>query len=276
MPPFGKIKISTDHYARQLLRKVNITTPPINPREIIKQLPQEVLLQEADFSSEFDGCVFQKDGKAMICLNAAIPSETRKNFTLAHELGHYVIPDHKRNPKCQRQDIEAFDSITAEEAEANEFASELLMPESIIQPLVEESEIGFDTVKKIAGMCGTSLTSSVHRYMKFTPYLAILVVCQKGILKYPFFSKKMFRYKADFRKGMALNKNCLAIDFFEFAGKVIRSDSKQESVLPGVWFSTVDSSMVECREEAIGFPNYDLVMSLIWIEPKETEIDYDE
>lgn len=60
----------------------------------------------------------------------------RLNFTLAHELGHFFIPWHPRvSRKCSPDDnVEAFLHLV-QEAEANEFAGELLAPESWINSL---------------------------------------------------------------------------------------------------------------------------------------------
>lgn len=275
-PLFGTTKISTAHYARQVLKSFNITSLPINPRKVIQNF-DNILLQEEDFSDDFDGCIFKREGSASICVNKSIPYETRKNFTIAHELGHFVIPHHNRDFKCLRRDIDTLDSVKIEEAEANEFATELLMPEEIIRPLVEESEIGFEIVEKIATLCATSFTSSAHRYIKFTAYPAALVVSQNKKIKYSIFSKELLPHRENFLfKGSPLSKNSVAVDYFNESGNVILNGKRRQTILPSSWFSSLDSTMADCFEESIGFPNLNLVMSLVWIEEKDNEIDYDD
>ncbi|MFA5168257.1 MAG: ImmA/IrrE family metallo-endopeptidase [Candidatus Omnitrophota bacterium] len=275
-PLFGPSKVSTAHHARAVLKKFNITKLPLDPR-IILQSFGNILLKEEEFSDEFDGCIFKKDGSALICINKSIPYETRKNFTIAHELGHFVIPHHNRDFRCQRSDIDTIDSVKVEEAEANEFATELLMPEDIVLPIVEEGVIGFEIIKSIANLCATSLSSSAHRYIKFTSYPAALVVSQNKNIKYVTFSKELLSHRDNFLlKGKSLSKNSVAVDYFNDSGKVISSAIKRQTILPSAWFSSLDSSMADCFEESIGFSSLGLVMSLVWIEGKDDEIDLDD
>ncbi len=85
---------------------------------------------------DVDGiCLFLKTaGKSpKIILNANLP-QTRQRFTLAHELGHIIIPWHCGNIIDETEDEEHRSNSAATmeywryEREANRFASEVLMP----------------------------------------------------------------------------------------------------------------------------------------------------
>ncbi|UFH49200.1 ImmA/IrrE family metallo-endopeptidase [Pseudomonas sp. KNUC1026] len=65
--------------------------------------------------------------KPRILVNDAAPP-TRRKFTLAHELGHIVIPWHTRTIVSHLNPHQADASYLRMEAEANRFAAELLMP----------------------------------------------------------------------------------------------------------------------------------------------------
>lgn len=75
-------------------------------------------------------------GQNYIMVNAAIDNSGRRNFTIAHELGHYFLAHKLKDNKgfCNNNDIQeegsAKDPI---EREANCFASYLLMPETKIK-----------------------------------------------------------------------------------------------------------------------------------------------
>ncbi len=65
-------------------------------------------------------------------------SETRKRFTIAHELGHFFL--HSSNPlfvdkifAVKLRDHIASEAIDKDEIEANAFAAELLMPSKLIR-----------------------------------------------------------------------------------------------------------------------------------------------
>lgn len=75
------------------------------------------------------------NGQAYIMVNDNITNDGRRNFTIAHELGHYFLCHELKNGKCYDENI--FEDGTAAdviESEANYFASCLLMPESKIRP----------------------------------------------------------------------------------------------------------------------------------------------
>lgn len=64
-----------------------------------------------------------------ILINSSVQVETRKRFTLAHELGHVIIPWHTGTILSDDSDMLLAEYEYKEmEAEANRFAAELLMP----------------------------------------------------------------------------------------------------------------------------------------------------
>jgi Zn-dependent peptidase ImmA (M78 family) len=69
-----------------------------------------------------------------ILVNAAEP-ETRRRFTLAHELGHWicqVLEGHAAPIYCRAADL-AQDANRTLEREANVFAAEVLMPDTLVR-----------------------------------------------------------------------------------------------------------------------------------------------
>lgn len=113
---------------------------------------------EHDLPFEFDAVCYFRDTKPFILLNGDIP-KTRQRFTLAHEIGHIVMPGHKSIFACNPDSVfskeydfnnmdfddfdedawDAYDAINdyySKEKEANEFASELFLPEKWIKTLI--------------------------------------------------------------------------------------------------------------------------------------------
>lgn len=73
-------------------------------------------------------------------------NERRQRFTIAHELGHFVL--HKDRNVTSKDVIFFRDENTnAEEQEANNLASELLMPEKKIREYIKE---GYNTISLLA------------------------------------------------------------------------------------------------------------------------------
>ena len=76
------------------------------------------------------------NGQSYIMTNAAISNEGRRNFTIAHELGHYALEHHLHSGSlfCGSDGVMEEGSATQViEREANYFATCLLMPEEKVK-----------------------------------------------------------------------------------------------------------------------------------------------
>ena len=95
---------------------------------------REIESHNVDFVGAFTRA---NNGQRYIMVNQAIENQGRKNFTLAHELGHHFLGHslHSASFFCSDKNIseesQAADWI---EHEANHFASCFLMPEQKIKP----------------------------------------------------------------------------------------------------------------------------------------------
>src|SRR5262245_28253818 len=75
-----------------------------------------------------DGWVLQQDDRVVIRINSEV-SNSRKRFTLAHELGHLILGV----PTVVGESIFEFRSRrSAEEKRVDKLAAELLLPESVV------------------------------------------------------------------------------------------------------------------------------------------------
>ena len=96
----------------------------------------------------FDGLLAANKtrSKWLILYNSATPSEGRKRFTIAHEFGHYILHRHQQDRfECGDDDIETGDNDERDiEAEADLFASTLLMPLDDFRRQVDGQPVNFD------------------------------------------------------------------------------------------------------------------------------------
>lgn len=95
-------------------------------------------------------CIHSSSARPRVLVNSR-RAETRGRFTLAHELGHILIPWHLGSLGCHAADwSEAADmEYRSTEAEANRFASELLMPSAWISEILKTSPTIKDTVESM-------------------------------------------------------------------------------------------------------------------------------
>lgn len=115
-----------DRVINNLLDSIDMSCPENTIIDIMRGL--DVGVYETDFDSNqlynVSGAILYKDGKPTIFINSKQPTR-RKAFTLAHELGHYLL--HENNTHF-RLDKQSYDNSDMEETEANYFAASLLMP----------------------------------------------------------------------------------------------------------------------------------------------------
>lgn len=114
------------------IEEVYLTTgmsyPENNLLEIIKKLNIEVFLADFGKISMYISGFIDKgkvNEKTQILLNKNESSETR-TFTLAHELGHFLL--HPGNHRLDANSYGLDTQESKEEAEANYFAASLLLP----------------------------------------------------------------------------------------------------------------------------------------------------
>ncbi|MDA3834811.1 MAG: XRE family transcriptional regulator [Spirochaetales bacterium] len=139
----GAIEIS--HKIRDIL---GIPNGPL--KDLSSRLERAgVVIIPFDFGTDkVDGCTSRlDDGSPLIFMNLNVPPD-RSLRTLAHELGHIVMHNIPRDP-------------AQEENEADEFASELLMPEDEIKRSFIPAKL--ETFARLKLKWGTSMSSLIMR-----------------------------------------------------------------------------------------------------------------
>jgi len=104
------------------------------PAEILSKiiLAEGIKLREIEGCNTFLGSLIKTPNDTFyIFVNKGIANAGRKNFTLAHELGHFVLEHHLQTSSliCNENDIaEGGGAMVSIEQEANYFASCFLLP----------------------------------------------------------------------------------------------------------------------------------------------------
>ncbi len=259
-------------YATELLTEYGLNSPPINPTVIADRLG--IIIRESDGDDRYEGCLLRFGGKAAICLNRQINSIARKNFTIAHEIGHFLIPGHSRETRCLKDGFEY--SRQKEEMQANAFASELLMPKGLVLPLVQSRDISLNVIKEISDTFATSLTASAIRYAQLSNYYCFVSVSLNNEIQYSVPSDDLrdsTQYK--YEQLSHLSKDSLAYSYFETEPSSVKTSSIREEVLTSAWFPNLDSGRVICFEECMGLRRGE-VLSLVWVQDKPSYGDDDD
>lgn len=265
-------RLSPETYARKVLLELGIDSFPIDAKSIVEK--RGIVCAESDFKGiNFDGALRRQNGKALIVINSSILYPGRKNFTIAHELGHFEIKGHDEPEyRCSFKNIHVFKSEKEYEYEANRFAAELLMPEEKIQEIMKRNPFNLETVKLISENFATSITSAALRAAKLTRDSCAMVVSANNQVLW---SQKSANFRYTLKsKGQTLSLDTYAADFF--LGKDV--PDQPEMVSPYGWVSDcgLPNDLV-LLEHSVYFPNINMVLSLITLPGKDDYyLDIDE
>ena len=230
----------------------------------------------------FDGLLKanKTQSKWLILYNSATSSEGRKRFTIAHEFGHYILHRHKQDLfECGNGDIETGDNNERNiEAEADLFASTLLMPLDDFRRQVDGQPISFDLLGHCADRYGVSLTAAALRWTEIAPKRAVLVASRDDHMlwaKSNMAALKSGAYFATRRNTIELPRDALAHSHNGFDMADNRTSRAQS------WFSREPSSMqITEMTRAAGQYDYTLTLLLMpdaeWQRPQHDDEEAEE
>lgn len=123
--------------------------------------------------------------KATVILNSSTPP-TRQRFTLAHELGHILIPWHTGSiiDHVDPAKTHANNNYWTFESEANAFAGELLVPSQWLDLLIAETDNIAKVHKRIALECEVSMHAAAIRLSQFLPGSFVFAVERDGVVEF--------------------------------------------------------------------------------------------
>ena len=142
----------------------------------------EIFGQKTD---SFEGILVTDAAKSIgrIAYNEASRPE-RRRFTIAHELGHFLLPLHGERAQCAKADMGSVtggDSNRAREAEANRFAAALLMPrELFLKDLRRLGTPEIEHLLKLAGDYAVSKEAIAVRYTALCDDPCAVIFSQHG------------------------------------------------------------------------------------------------
>lgn len=209
----------------------------------------------------FEGCLFSNENKQQwqLLYNHTL-SAGRIRFTLAHELGHFLLHrDKKDSFQCSEMDMLNWsDEEKNIESQADLFASYLLMPLDDYREQVTTT-IDLDLFSHCADRYGVSLTAAILKWLDHTDQKAVLVMSNDGFMKWAWSSKSAFKAGAYFRTRnnvIPIPDNSLA------ANSVIKTDRKGIAVRANIWFKNAEP-IADIKEMKIYSKQYDMVLTLL-------------
>lgn len=247
-------------FASELVATLKLTAP-VEPGEVARLLGLEVQYCNA---SAFDGAlVCSKDNRiGTILVKDSIREPGRIRFTIAHEIAHYVLPHHGANGSiCRPKDVESWDeSLPEEECEANVFAGELLIPESLLEDSVSRNRPTFHMIRDLSRTFETSLTASAYRTMGLTTFRAAIVWSTDGVIRW-------FKAADEFQAFIAVHECVSEGTYAHDCFQALKVPDDLKSVKADLWLSPSRRRSPEyILEHSIWLPSYNSVLTLLYIE----------
>ncbi len=228
------------------------------------------------YEDSFDGMLVYDETDFHIHINIdrgnAI-SFPRGRFTLAHELAHYFIDEHRIGlqsgtlaPHGSLHDIDHKDLI---EQEADYFASCLLMPDSLFRKsltdrtFLERKTFSLDTILKLSDQFQASVLSTSLKFTEIGTHEVCIVVSENNIVKWSARSNDFPKWTSRFERGEQLPPRTVAGEFFT------KTNSKYTSVEdldPNDWFFAEWDADRTMHEQCYYSASYGYVISVIWFD----------
>jgi Zn-dependent peptidase ImmA (M78 family) len=163
--------LQTKYYAGDTIEQIlkessnnNIAQEPIDIRAVVEKI-FKIKIVETDLGKSVSGFLEKVGSEWLIYVNI-LESETRKRFTIAHELGHFIYDRNKYIADASLEPDQIFfrdDNTNPIERRANEFAAELLMPKNTFDDCVKN---GCNTIAGLADKFKVSTSAIKYRAYK--------------------------------------------------------------------------------------------------------------
>lgn len=250
---------SPSELAACLIRRLAVTGKP-DLYHVAERIGLRI--QEVD-AEGFDGTLIRahQGRKGIIGVKRSIGENTRKRFTIAHEIGHFLLPGHGMvEGICENREVQNWGKgLNFAELEANDFAVELLLPDPFVRKSLSLKDPSFDSIRQVASDFETSLTCTTCRFVALTE-LPCVVIWSEG-------------QRAKWYKRSSSFPFYLPIEALPSEGssahRLIQGGPPTRSfveVSPNSWLHQQDAERVfQVFEHSLRFENYDAVLTLLTV-----------
>ena len=248
--------------AKELITRFGITELPVNPFDIAHKLDIQTHAKPSGQKGGISGALVRSGNNFGILYATNIPNTGYQRFTVAHEIGHFVLDGHMDHLQLQDGGIhysKAGFHGDKYEREADYFAAQLLMPDTLFTKALSANEDGMSAIKNLADKCQTSLTATAIRYAEKTDSASVVVVSEKNRILYAFFSTEMQRFGLDYpRKNSPLPGSSLTYEINRNQVS-LREDEADTNI--DDWFES--DFDLEGKEEVIDLGDYEKTLPLL-------------
>ena len=212
-----------------------------------------------------DGRIVFGQNKAIISLNTNILYEGRKRFTLAHELGHYFL--HRKNITIHNDDALTLETFRngSQETEANQFASELLMPSGLFSSNANSKPFSPKLLSELSDLFHTSITSVAFKYQEIGNHPIFIFYSKDYKVEYWKPPQDIFIKVKDI-KNLPPPSGSVATEYFS-EGTIYTKEESKQYINKSEWFElNYNEQDSQVCEYCIVTKKYNAALSIVWVE----------
>lgn len=270
--------------AREVIRDASVSSLPVNVEAVATSRGLQVI-ERGGFPDGHFGALARMPNSSgyAIVVSKSCPTGGHRRFTVAHELGHYVIPGHHDALFSADRDIVFSPGWVSRkknplEIEADAFASELVHPRPLLQPLVSAiSEPGIGEISALADATETSLSSAGITFARLTDLPVAVVLTHAREIEWLALSEPLFSqsWASVWRtKGMWAPRGSATHRLSEEAELIAAGGLEEDGGTFADWFD--DAPPIEIVEEAAGLGRFGRVLTVLWAPGFDPDADEEE
>ena len=250
----------------KLARDEGFTALPVKPLIIAERKDLHVEKKPPGMKGVSGALIFMEP-KPLLIYSSEHQNAGFENFSIAHELGHYCLPDHPDQilqGGGQHFSRAGFrEGALSIELEADHFAAGLLMPDYLVRKLIEESEVGLESIRELAGSAEVSLTAAAIRIAQCARFPICIVVSEGAAVRYAFPSEsfKDLGKNIFLPKGAALPGASTTARFNALASNVTSGRQATGECRLRDWFDTDRNPALD--EQVVGLGSYCLTLTVL-------------
>ena len=200
---------------------------------------------------KLDGCAARlvaADDRAVISVSID-DNIGRKRFSLGHELAHWIQDAQRTSFKCSSTDIGPQNAEAKSiEADANSFASQLILPDYLVWPWVADRKSSLDLAGAMGGAFQASLTASALKLLQRATAPTAITCHDQRRLKW---SRRSRNFPTDFYILGELHQETVA---FEMAFGAVKGLSRPKRESASRWISGPGTYRMEVWSQSIKLP----------------------
>jgi Zn-dependent peptidase ImmA (M78 family) len=189
----------------------------------------------------------------------------RRRFTVAHEIGHFILHSGGFIDRTDTGKTFGIWNDKSEEAEANTYAAELLLPRQLFVPKIKGKAPSIGLIEKVASDFQTSRLATAVQYIHYTNEAVALVVSHGWDIEW---ARKAKDFWPRIKSGKVSPDSAAGERLAN-----IRGDTGRMVRTPAyAWLENFDDKpSKDVKEDSIYLDYYDRTVTLLWWDDDEDE-----